>query len=49
MKLHNQSGNDINRFEFFEALVRVAGCKYKATGVVQNYRQALELLINQMK
>jgi len=28
-KLHNQSQNEINRFEFWELLIRVAGFKFK--------------------
>mgnify|MGYP002636771003 CR=1 FL=1 len=44
MKQYNQV-YDINRFEFLEALVRVAGCKYKASGVVETYSEALRLII----
>lgn len=48
-KLHNQAGIDINRFEFFEALVRVAGCKWVKSGRVKTYTEALALLLNSLK
>ena len=49
MKLHNQNLNDCNRFEFFEALVRVAGCKYKNSGQVQTYTDAFGLLVQELR
>lgn len=38
-------GNALVRFEFWELLVRIAGMKYKETGVVATYSAALEKLI----
>lgn len=39
----------MNRFEFFEAIVRVAGCKYKTSGIVRTYAQALQMLLQQIR
>ena len=44
----NQQKNDINRFEFLELLVRIAGCKYKGQGSCNTYSQALRQIIDQI-
>ena len=38
-------GNALARFEFYEILVRIAGLKYRDSGVVKTYAQAFSKLI----
>lgn len=40
-------GNTLARFEFWELLVRIANNKYRESGQVQTYSQALEKLITE--
>ena len=45
-KVFDQNGNDINRFEFFEAIIRVANCKFKQQGLTNSWAEALRMMIN---
>lgn len=46
MKLHNQNKNEINRFEFIETLVRIAGCKFRDTGLAKTWSAAFKMLLD---
>ena len=38
---------DMCRFEFYEALVRIAGAKFKDTGIEPNYLESFKRLIKE--
>lgn len=37
----------LNRFEFFEILIRIANVKFRETGIVHSYSDALEKLLKE--
>ena len=37
----------MNRYEFFEALVRISNMKYKETGEVETFAEAFQMLIDE--
>ncbi len=43
----NYIGNSLSRFEFWELLVRMASNKYRESGQVSTYSDALEKLITE--
>ena len=40
------AGNNLNRSEFLEVLVRIANVKYRETGLAENFNEALIMLMN---
>ena len=40
------SSQELRRFEFFEILVRLAGAKFKETGLFKTYHESLQHLIS---
>lgn len=40
-------GNELVRYEFMELLVRCAKVKYKDTGMVKTFSQALDMLLSE--
>lgn len=43
----NPIGNSMSRYEFFEVLVRVSQLKYKDTGIVKTFPEAIDLLVKE--
>jgi len=49
MKTFGQKEFEINRFEFLEAILRVANCKYKQSNPGLSWGEAIKLMINEIK
>jgi hypothetical protein len=42
------NGNNLNRSEFLEVLVRIANVKYREPGIVETFNEALIMLLDSM-